>query len=136
MGWVKCEVAGTVFGLSTGVGAREDGAVCVVGEAGLAELGFEEEDGGTVGVVWVEGGERGGETEAGLLLDRMITLYKVLVFVSRFRYLSCVSDWPGALCCVSAMEEVTYGGAAGNGSGGSGSSPRAVGRVSLRSRRL
>lgn len=80
---MKYEVAGAVFGFSiAGVGTREDGAVCEVGEAELAELGFEDVDGGTVGVVWIEGGERGGEADAGRLFDRIITLKMVSVNVS------------------------------------------------------
>jgi hypothetical protein len=47
--------------------------VCVVGEVEAALLGVEVVEGDTLVVVWI-GGERGGEADAGRLLERMITL--------------------------------------------------------------
>jgi hypothetical protein len=55
--------------------AAAEWPVCVVvGEAEDAELGFDSVEGGTLDAVWIDGGERGGEADAGRLLDRMITL--------------------------------------------------------------
>lgn len=104
-------------------GATAGWRVCVVvGEAEDTELAFDSVEGGTLDAVWIDRGERGGEADAGRLLDKIITLRRKSVTCHILWAIFEVKIMPAMRVACMVAKDRTYGGAAGKGSGGSGSS--------------